>query len=412
MVRFAAILFFLHLASLYALAQHARCGAVEHRQQNWALHPGCKEIAAINETFIENWIDRYKLAPSSRSVVTIPVVVHVVWNTNEQNISDAQIYSQIAVLNQDYRAQNVEAPSVPLVFQDALADVAIEFCLASKDPSGAPTNGITRTYTDNSVGIAGTVSLHYTNLGGQDAWDTEHYLNIWVAKFAGAVGGIASFPGEDPPEQDGVEIDYRQFGNIALEPPYHLGRTATHEIGHYFNLEHPWGPLFNDCCADDFVDDTPEACETYLSQCPVHPVVSCDEADMFMNFMFYTDDACMAMFTKGQKMRMWATLNGPRSGLLESNGCNSTPTTEAALSEEFLIFSNPANSVFSFEIKSNSSGTWQVQLSDVLGRIVEVGTAYPNVRSEFGVRNLVSGIYWLKAKKGMKILAAKIALLR
>jgi len=411
MVRYAAILFFLHLVSLHTLAKNARCGAAEHRQQNWALHPHHKELADLNETFIENWIDGCNVALSSRSVVTIPVVVHVVWNTNEQNISDAQIYAQIAVLNQDYRAQNVEAPSVPLVFQGALADVEIEFCLAGKDPSGAPTNGITRTYTGNSVGIGGTVSLHYTNLGGRDAWDTEHYLNIWVAKFAGAVGGTASFPGEDPPEQDGVEIDYRQFGNIALEPPYHLGRTATHEIGHYFNLEHPWGPLFSDCCADDFVDDTPEACETYLSQCPVHPVVSCDEADMFMNFMFYTDDACMAMFTEGQKMRMLATLNGPRAGLLASQGCTSTPATEAAFTEGLRIYSNPANSQISFEIISNSPRPWHVQLADITGRAFEVGQAYPNVRSEFGAGNLVRGIYWLKAKKGMKILAAKIALL-
>jgi Pregnancy-associated plasma protein-A/Secretion system C-terminal sorting domain len=411
MVRFATTAILVSLISLHAFAQNNRCGAAEHRQMNWALHPEYKERAATNEALIENWIANYKRAPAARSFITIPVVVHVVWNTNEQNISDAQIQSQIDVLNQDFQAQNAEVPSVPAVFQSVLAKVEIEFCLAGKDPAGAPATGITRTYTGNSVGIAGTVPLHYTNLGGRDAWDTEHYLNIWVAKFAGGVGGIASFPGEDPPEQDGVEINYLQFGNIGLEPPYHLGRTTTHEIGHYFNLEHPWGPLFSDCCADDYVDDTPESCETYLSQCPVHPVVSCSEADMFMNYMFYTNDACMAMFTEGQKMRMLATLNGPRSGLLESQGCNTTPATEAVNGEELLVFSNPANSLLSFEIKSNTSGAWQVKLVDVLGRTFEVGPTYPNARSEFEVGNLAHGIYWLKAKKGGKILTAKIVLI-
>ncbi|MFQ5447886.1 MAG: M43 family zinc metalloprotease [Saprospiraceae bacterium] len=405
MIRIAIPLLLASFASLHITAQSIRCAAVEHRQQIRILYPENVARAAAIESFTETWIAQHPAKPSPRSVITIPVVVHVVWNTNEQNISDEQIFSQIEVLNEDFQAQNVEVPDVPLVFQGALADVEFEFCLASKDPTGAPTNGITRTYTDNSAGIGGTVALHYNSLGGQDAWDTEHYLNIWVAKFAGAVGGIASFPGEDPPEQDGVEIDYRQFGNIGLQPPYHLGRTTTHEIGHYFNLEHPWGPLITACCG------TPEACETYLNQCPTHPVVSCDEADMFMNYMFYTDDACMAMFTEGQKMRMWATLNGPRAGLLDSEGCTSTPTHEAGTDERLVIFSNPAGNILHFEIKSDAPGSWEVQLVNVKGKVFDIGQRPANVKNEFEVGSFAPGIYWLKAGNKNKTLAFKIVLL-
>ena len=242
---------------------------------------------------------------------------------------DEQIISQIDVLNQDYQALNAEIPSIPAVFQPLIADIELEFCLAAVDPDGNQTTGITRKFTNNPVGIGGITAIHYSVLGGQDAWDTERYLNIWVAKFAGGIGGISSFPGIGPPEEDGVEVNYLQFGNINVDPPYHLGRTLTHEIGHYFNLEHPWGPSITDCCEDDFVADTPESCETYIGQCPTHPAVSCSIPDIFMDFMFYSDDDCMGMFTNGQKMRMLATLNTLRQGLLENDVCEYVPTTEA-----------------------------------------------------------------------------------
>ncbi|MCC6723072.1 MAG: hypothetical protein IT258_01085 [Saprospiraceae bacterium] len=184
---------------------------------------------------------------SERAVVAIPVVVHIVWNSSEENISEEQIQSQIEVLNQDYNAENEQISSVPAIFKPAIADVDFQFCLASKDPNGNPTNGITRTQTSNNIGIGGTAAIHHTSQGGHDAWPPEKYLNIWVAKFAGEIGGVASFPGEGPADEQGVEVNYKQFGTIgtAATPPYHLGRTCTHEIGHYFNLEHFWGPNIN-----------------------------------------------------------------------------------------------------------------------------------------------------------------------
>ena len=338
-------------------------------------------------------------AISSRSVVEIPVVVHIVWNTAEEDISDEQVFSQIEVLNQDFRATNVEVPGIPSVFQALVADVEMEFCLAKTDPEGNATGGIVRTFTQNSVGIGGSSDIHYSDLGGSDAWDTERYLNIWVAKFAGGVGGIASFPGEGPAAEQGVEVDYRQFGTINVDPPYHLGRTCTHEIGHYFNLEHPWGPGFSDCCEDDFVDDTPEACDTYLGECPSFPISSCSGPDLFMDFMFYTNDECMGMFTLGQKERMLSTLNGVRSGLLSGGGCVEVPTFEKGGGSELILFGNPSGNTLRFEIRSGEAGMWDVELINTSGKVVLKKRAAPNTVQAFEKGRGGAGLYFLVGKK-------------
>jgi hypothetical protein len=334
----------------------------------------------------------------NRSVIVIPVVIHVVWNKQAENISNEQILSQIEVLNEDFRATNVEISGIPQVFKNKVADVEIEFCLADKDPIGNPTNGITRTFTQNSIGIGGTAALHYTSQGGKDAWDTKRYLNIWVCKFAGGIGGTASFPGEGLPAEDGVEIDYRQFGTINTPPPYHLGRTATHEIGHYLNLEHVWGPNITSCCEDDFIADTPAACETYLGECPTHPVQSCTEPDMFMNYMFYTDDACMGMFSLGQKNRMLATLNGFRSGLLTSNGCLPVVTNEPSTGDEVTIFQNPFSTSFSFEIMSDKQETRTARLYDLTGRLLFQKTLKTNELITWQTGGLPAGMFCLMIK--------------
>ncbi|MCB0520925.1 MAG: T9SS type A sorting domain-containing protein [Lewinellaceae bacterium] len=344
----------------------------------------------------------------NRTVITIPVVVHVVWNKQEENISDTQILSQIVVLNKDFRKLNIEVPGIPAVFQNLVADVEIEFCLASSDPQGLPTTGITRTFTNNSVGIGGTPAIHYTSQGGRDAWDTAHYLNIWVAKFAGNIGGIGAFPGEGLPAEDGVEINYRQFGTLNVEPPYDLGRTCTHEIGHYFNLEHPWGPGILDCCKDDFVADTPPACETYINQCPVHPVVSCAGPDLFMDYMFYTDDACMGMFTKGQKARMLATLNTVRSGLVESQGCIAVPTHESFLGTDWVIYPNPVHDYLKVENTSLEGGWAELELFGIAGNRLLSQRFETSKQQSIPVENLPIGIYLLRIKNGQQYFTEKI----
>ncbi|MBK8564864.1 MAG: zinc metalloprotease [Saprospiraceae bacterium] len=348
---------------------------------------------------------------TDRAMVVIPVVVHVVWNSSEENISDEQIRTQIEVLNLDFNAENEQIGNVPLIFQGAIADVDFEFCLASKDPEGNTTNGITRTQTSNSLGMGGTTALHYTEQGGHDAWNPDKYLNIWVTKFSGNIGGTASFPGEGPTDEQGVEVNYKQFGTTgtATAPPYHLGRTCTHEIGHYFNLEHLWGPNINSCCnEDDGVSDTPNSCETYINQCPTGNAFSCTQPDMWMNFMNYTDDACMAMFSKGQKERMLAAMNSFRPGLLNSDGCETVPTHEIAEQNSLEVFGNPVGNELRFKVNASRTAQWELVLINAIGQVEQLGQFPANQLFTLSFQAKTSGIYTLVASQNGRLLSTRI----
>jgi hypothetical protein len=261
----------------------------------------------------------------SRMVVTIPVVVHVVYKTNAQNISDAQIQSQIDVLNEDFRRLNADRNNTPSVFSGVASDVEIEFCLASVDPDGNSTNGIVRRQTNKPSFSNDNVKK--TNKGGSSPWPTGDYLNIWVCNLSGYLG-YAQFPG-GPASTDGVVCNFQAFGRgnqYQLYANYNLGRTATHEVGHWLNLRHIWGD--GGCSVDDFVSDTPLAGGPNYTggSCTFPGPNSCNEGagdlpDMFQNYMDYSDDVCMNLFTSGQKTRMQALFSGSRASLLNSNGC-------------------------------------------------------------------------------------------
>ena len=248
-------------------------------------------------------------------LVRIPVVVHVVWNTADQNISETQISSQIDVLNRDYRRTNLDVSSVPAPFAGLVADAEVQFVLADRDPSGGPTSGITRRQTtvtsfsdDDRVKSAAT--------GGTGAWPSDRYLNLWVCPLGGGLLGYAQFPG-GPAATDGVVVTHTGFGTTGTAaPPFHLGRTATHEIGHWLNLWHIFGNDSTPSCTDsDEVDDTPNQLGPNFG-CPAFPHITCNNGpngDLFVNYMDYVDDPCMVMFTHGQVARMKACLEGPRN---------------------------------------------------------------------------------------------------
>jgi hypothetical protein len=244
---------------------------------------------------------------------TIPIVVHVVYNASAENISSAQINSQIAVLNKDYRAKNPDKSKVPAIWKGLVTDVNVQFALAKKDPQGNPTSGITRTQTTRTS-FGSNDSVKSAATGGADPWPTDRYLNIWVCTLGGGLLGYAQFPG-GPSATDGVVILNTAFGTKGTATaPFNLGRSATHEIGHWLNLRHIWGDTEH-CEGTDFVDDTPNAQQPNFGK-PTFPHVSCNNGpngDMFMNYMDYVDDDSMFMFTSGQVARMTATLDGPRS---------------------------------------------------------------------------------------------------
>jgi pregnancy-associated plasma protein-A/repeat uncharacterized protein DUF346 len=234
----------------------------------------------------------------------------------QQNISDAQIQSQMDVLNRDFRRTNPDVNNTPAPFLPLATDARIEFSLANVDPNGTPSTGINRRQT--SVASFGSDdSVKSQASGGADAWPAERYLNIWVCQLGGGLLGYAQFPG-GPAATDGTVILHSAFGTTSTAtPPFHLGRTATHEIGHWLNLNHIWGDDGTGCSGSDHVADTPNQAGSNFGA-PTFPHVSCGNApngDMFMNYMDYVDDPAMFMFTAGQVTRMQACLDGPRSGI-------------------------------------------------------------------------------------------------
>ena len=230
--------------------------------------------------------------------IEIPVVVHVLYNTAEENIPDAQIQSQIDVLNEDFNLRNADRTLIPRIFSDAKADVEITFIL--KQVIRKPSNKTSWPANDG---------MKYSNRGGSDVVDPAHNLNIWVCDLQKYLG-YAYYPGIRP-ELDGIVVWYKSFGRMGtLAPPYDKGRTATHEVGHYLNLRHIWGDA---TCGNDLVDDTPQHTTANFG-CPAFPHYSTcngmNVVEMTMNYMDYTDDPCMYMFSNGQKTRMHALFTG------------------------------------------------------------------------------------------------------
>jgi hypothetical protein len=245
----------------------------------------------------------------------IPVVVHVVYKKAAEKIGADQVKSQIDALNRDYRLANEDRANIPSVWSGLATDANIEFFLAQADPGGQSTSGITYTETSKDK-FEDDDSVKKTSAGGVDPWPTDKYLNLWVCTLGGGLLGYAQFPG-GPAASDGVVILNSAFGTTGTAAaPFNLGRTASHECGHFLNLRHIWGDT-EDCSGSDFVADTPPA-QLPNYNVPTFPHVTCHNGpsgDMFMNYMDYVDDQAMVMFTQGQVARMHAALEGPRSAL-------------------------------------------------------------------------------------------------
>jgi hypothetical protein len=277
--------------------------------------PGYRARRLKVEADVRRSIESGQALRTVAKLITIPVVVHVVYRTAAENVSDAQIKSQIKALNLDYRAKNTDTSRVPAPWKSLVVDANIEFALATKDPSGAKSSAITRTKTAvNEWGPDDAVKS--AKKGGADAWPRDRYLNLWICSLGQSLLGYAQFPG-GAARTDGVVILNTAFGTSgSVAAPFNKGRTATHEIGHFLNLRHIWGDR-NDCSGSDLVVDTPPAQAPNTGK-PKFPHITCNNGpngDMFMNYMDYTDDDAMFMFTIGQVARMNATLAGPRKAL-------------------------------------------------------------------------------------------------
>jgi hypothetical protein len=290
------------------------CATMEVHRRLLAVDPGYREVQERLEQLTAAVHEGMRIAPAGE--VTVPVVVHVVAATDEQDVSDEQVVSQLAVLSADFRARNADVGDTPEPWRDLVGDAGLTFELATMGPTGEPTTGITRRRTATAE-FASDDAVKSAATGGTDAWPADRYLNLWVCPLAGGLLGYAQFPG-GPAATDGVVVDFRAFGTTGTAAaPFDGGRTATHEVGHWLNLRHVWGDDGSGCAGTDLVDDTPNQAGPSTGV-PTFPSVSCDNGphgDMFVNFMDYTDDRAMVMFSAGQVERMRACLAGPRASL-------------------------------------------------------------------------------------------------
>ncbi|MBD0277288.1 MAG: T9SS type A sorting domain-containing protein [Flavisolibacter sp.] len=330
--------------TLFASAQNEpipklRCGTTEYYQQLFSANPALKKQFEMAQSVLSAKQKTSSLLKAAAVLNdTITIVVHVLGSQEMQSLmTDAIIQSQIDVLNEDYQGLNADSVRVPAAFKPVFGKSKIHFALARTNPYGEPTNGIVRKVFDGTFKLNNIDEAKQSNLGGDDAWDPSSYLNIWVVSF-GTTGilGVSVFPGDVRKiSLHGFVCDYRCFGRGA---PFHFkefnkGRTTTHELGHFFNLVHIWGDDGGSCSSSDFpdtpaLDDTPnQSKETYgnpdpegigrvlTDQCSPQP-----PGIMYQNFMDYTSDSAMALFTKGQQARMENTMiNAPdRLRLLNS----------------------------------------------------------------------------------------------
>ncbi len=382
-----------------------RCETVEHAAWLESQNPNLRIQNENDEAKLQQWIQNYTAARSSNSnaVVVIPVVVHVVYKQAGQNISDAQILSQIDALNEDFARLNADTNNTPAPFRTAASGTQIQFCMARRDPNGNTTNGIERRQT-TVTSFSTNDNVKFYSSGGLDAWDVDSYMNIWVCNMSGGILGYGEFPATTHTNTYGVVIQYDSFGRVGnVQAPYNLGRTLTHEIGHCFRLFHIWGDDNGACSGTDNIADTPnQAEETY--GCHIFPYTdictTTGNGVMFMNYMDYSDDDCLNMFTSNQATRMFVTLNGYYPTLTTSVACQDVIENVNSIDAlQFSVYPNPTDGILNIDMFTTQSITesLNVRITDAIGKIVaEKELGFSNGRIyQIDLSDLEGGSYFV-----------------
>lgn len=384
----------LALSLALQLAAQKTCVQSSYHQQELKNGSVLQKNIEVIETFTRQYITNESLTTES-NIIRIPVVIHNLYHFPEEKISNVQVAEQLALLNKCFRRQDLHADNIPVYFKTLAADIEIEFELAISDPGRKSTTGIIRKYspvktwtTDDKVKFAADM--------GSDAWDTKKYLNIWVCNL-GNFAGYSSFPG-GPESKDGIVIDLGAFGST--------NKTMVHEAGHWLNLKHLWG---DENCGDDGVADTPKQA-SYTMGCPTGKRLTCGNStngDMYMNYMDFTSDECISMFTEGQKTRMRTlfAVGGSRNSLLSSTGLNMPLIFETPLPDESPawlkphLYPNPATTTMTLDLSYDIRWMGKtIFIRNIQGQTV-MTVVVTSKTQLINVSRLQPGMYFLAAKK-------------
>lgn len=309
---------------------HEQCATMERLQLQFKRDPQFKikfeqERAAFNSAVNRGVYRKAERdGAASRTAYIIPVVFHIVL-TNPAIVTDATIQAQLDALNSKFAGNNADSTKIPSYFKPLFGKSGIQFCLAQRTPAGEATSGIDRVKTNQTSFTSQSDAVKRASAGGANSWDTKKYLNVWICALTNSILGYSTFPTDlgVSPEDQGVVIDYRALPGGA-QTNYNLGKTLVHETAHYFNLYHIWGDDDGRCDGTDFIDDTPnQADQTKSCYSGIKPDACTPGGNgiMYQNYMDYSFDTCMVMFTLQQVDRMDAAMIAYRSSLLTSNAC-------------------------------------------------------------------------------------------
>jgi hypothetical protein len=415
--------------------QHERCyttHVVNHFNQQ---HPGYSD--AVDQLYgqaleiLESSASSNKTTSGHDTIFRIPVVFHMVYTDPMVDSLDEQLfYDQIEVLNRDFRRTNADTTNTRAEFLPVVGDAGIEFYLATTDPQGNPTTGIT--YTLGNPGFFGfepfTDNVKSAASGGKDAWPTDQYLNIWVCNILNGLGVLGyAFPPAAAPNwpagsstdssKQGVVIHYEVFGpnNPNATGPLSIadaGRTAVHEVGHFLGLRHVWGD--GDCTEDDGINDTPTMADNSQSAGCSFTKNTCDAAtpgdlpDMVENYMDYSTEQCQNSFTNGQISIMRSMLVIGRPGLAEIVTNSTSIGRDLTNSAELSVFPNPSNG--KVMVQFIGENLLELSVIDIAGRTVWTGSDLEQQTQQVDLSGQATGVYLLRAKTTESIVTERIVL--
>jgi len=418
--------------TIFAQANLHRCGTFDVMQYREQQVPGymqgvrdcfnnAKQIANAN-SLNRNGND---------TIYKVQLVFHVVYMDSIENIPDSVIFSQVEVLNEDYRRLNADTDRTRAEFLPVAGDARIEFELASVDPDGNPTNGITRTAGDGGfLGFNPFQENMKVEPGGKYPWPTDRYVNIWVCNVLNGLGILGySYPPSNAPNwpagsttdsaKQGVVLHYPVVGrnfSQPIDPTVTKGRSLTHELGHYFGLRHIWGDSTG-CNNDDGISDTPYAsdasqqtCDTVVNSCPDAPT---DFHDMIENYMDYSDDRCLNMFTVEQIGIMRAMLQTSRAGVAHVDN----PATVKNVADKFelvQVFPNPSNGTLYLNVQIKQGNNFSYEIYNSVGEKLVAESQLNSLVTQrtINLAGYANGIYFAKISSGEQLIVKKFQLLR